>query len=102
MKVLSEAGLEAVDVENLRPHYGRTLWAWSDALEARLARARELTRETVVRAYRLYLAGSAMCFEQGWIALDQVLAIKPTGRPEGGPMRGAQSDYPFNRSYIYR
>ena len=102
MKVLSEAGLEAVDVENLRPHYGRTLWAWSDALEARLGRARELTRETVVRAYRLYLAGSAMCFEQGWIALDQILAAKPTGSLEGGALRGAQSDYPFNRGYIYR
>ena len=102
LKVLSEAGLEAVDVENLRPHYARTLWAWSDALESRLGRAREVTRETVVRAYRLYLAGSAMCFEHGWISLYQMLAAKPSGRLEGGAMRGAQSDYPFNRGYIYR
>jgi cyclopropane-fatty-acyl-phospholipid synthase len=43
-----------------------------------------------------------MCFEQGWIALHQMLAAKPTGRLEGGAMRGAQSDYPFNRGYIYR
>ena len=33
------AGLEMVDTENLRPHYARTLWAWSDALESRLAEA---------------------------------------------------------------
>ena len=102
LKVMAEAGLEAVDVENLRPHYARTLWAWSDALEARLARAREITRETVVRAYRLYLAGSAMCFEQGWISLHQMLASRPSGDPRSGALRGAQSAYPFNRGYMYR
>ena len=35
-----EAGSEPLDVENLRPHYARTLWAWSDALEAQLDAAR--------------------------------------------------------------
>jgi cyclopropane-fatty-acyl-phospholipid synthase len=102
LKVMSEAMLEPLDVENLRPHYGRTLWAWSDGLEANLAKARELTQERVVRAYRLYLAGSAMCFERGWIALYQMLAARPSGQVEDGPMRGAQSAYPFNRAYIYR
>src|SRR5690606_15783149 len=29
---MTDGGLEDVDVENLRPHYARTLWAWSDAL----------------------------------------------------------------------
>jgi cyclopropane-fatty-acyl-phospholipid synthase len=102
LKTLSEAGLEPLDTENLRPHYARTLWAWSDALEARLASARAATSEAVVRAYRLYLAGSAMSFEQGWIALNQMLAARPSGRLEGGALRGAQSDYPFNRGYVYR
>lgn len=101
MKVMAEAGLEAVDIENLRPHYARTLWAWSDALESKLGRAREITRETVVRAYRLYLAGSAMCFEQGWISLYQMLAARPSGDVRDGPVSGAQSDYPFNRGYMY-
>lgn len=102
LKVMAEARLEAVDVENLRPHYARTLWAWSDGLEANLERARQVTRDSVVRAYRLYLAGSAMSFEQGWISLHQMLATRPTGDAADGPMRGAQSDYPFNRSSIYR
>ncbi len=102
LKVMAEAQLEAVDVENLRPHYARTLWAWSDGLEANLERARQVTRDSVVRAYRLYLAGSAMSFEQGWISLHQMLATRPTGDAADGPMRGAQSDYPFNRSHIYR
>ena len=30
-------------MENLRPHYARTLWAWSDELEARQAQARKDT-----------------------------------------------------------
>jgi cyclopropane-fatty-acyl-phospholipid synthase len=101
-ETMSEAQLEPLDLENLRPHYARTLWAWSDALEANLAKARELTRESVVRAYRLYLAGSAMGFEQGWMALFQMLAARPSGHVDQGPMRGAQSQFPFNRAYMYR
>jgi cyclopropane-fatty-acyl-phospholipid synthase len=102
LKVMSETGLEPLDVENLRPHYARTLWAWSDRLEAQLARARELTRESVVRAYRLYLAGSAMSFEQGWISLQQMLAAHPDHDLSSGSIRGAQSRFPFNREYMYR
>ncbi|CAM5785596.1 class I SAM-dependent methyltransferase [Rhizobacter fulvus] len=101
-ETMSEAQLEPLDLENLRPHYARTLWAWSDALEANLAKARQLTRESVVRAYRLYLAGSAMGFEQGWMALFQMLAARPSGQVDQGPMRGAQSQFPFNRAYMYR
>jgi cyclopropane-fatty-acyl-phospholipid synthase len=102
LQVMSEAQLEPLDVESLRPHYARTLWAWSDALESHLEAARRVTRESVVRAYRLYLAGSAMCFEQGWISLFQMLAARPSGDVEAGPLRGAQSAYPFNRAYVYR
>jgi cyclopropane-fatty-acyl-phospholipid synthase len=100
-EVMSEAHFEPLDLENLRPHYARTLWAWSDALEAQLGDARGLTNERVVRAYRVYLAGSAMGFEQGWMSLFQMLAAKPTHVVDGGPMRGAQSVYPFNRGYVY-
>ena len=99
---MAESHLEPLDLENLRPHYARTLWAWSDGLEAQLAKARQLTRDSVVRAYRLYLAGSAMGFEQGWMALFQMLAARQNGRIDGGAMRGAQSPYPFNRAYMYR
>ena len=102
LQVMAEQGLEGLDTENLRPHYGRTLWSWSDALEANLERARAITGEKVVRAYRLYLAGSAMSFERGWLALHQMLAARPSGDVSDGAMRGAQSAYPFNREYIYR
>ncbi len=106
---LAEAGLEMVDAENLRPHYARTLWAWSDALEAQLDAARSVLAghggaahaERVLQAYRLYLAGSAMGFERGWMALHQLLATRPDGDVHGGAMPGAQSVYPFNRRYMY-
>jgi cyclopropane-fatty-acyl-phospholipid synthase len=91
LATMADAGWEAVDVENLRPHYARTLWAWSDALEAQLAEARRMTPEPMLRAYRLYLAGSAMAFEQGWMSVHQVLAAKPSGELAAGAMPGAQS-----------
>lgn len=97
---LARGGLELLDAENLRPHYARTLWAWSDALEAQLARARELTSEATVRAYRLYLAGSAMCFERGWLALYQLLAARPDGAGQPGRTWAARSDYPFTRGHM--
>ena len=107
---VAASGLEMVDTENLRPHYARTLWAWSDALEAQLGEAQailqaqydEAKAAKAIRAYRLYLAGSAMGFEHGWIALHQMLCSRPDGDPNTGVMRGAQSGYPFNREYIYR
>lgn len=102
LATMAEAGWEAVDIENLRPHYARTLWAWSDALEARLEEAGALTSERVLRAYRLYLAGSAVAFEHGWMSLHQMLAAKPSRDHVGGALAGAQSAYPFTRDYIYR
>lgn len=99
-QALSAGGLELVDLENLRPHYARTLWAWSDGLERQLGPARRLSSEATVRTYRLYLAGCAMCFERGWLSLNQLLATRPDGDPSGGAMRGAQSAYPFNRDYM--
>ena len=101
------AGLEMVDTENLRPHYARTLWAWSDALERQLPPASALLESQlgaeeagrVLRAYRLYLAGSALGFEQGWMALHQMLSIRPDPTRTAG--FGAQSDYPFTRDFMY-
>jgi cyclopropane-fatty-acyl-phospholipid synthase len=106
---MATCNLEMVDTENLRPHYARTLWAWSDNLEDRLDEAQRVLVSTagaengakILRAYRLYLAGCAMTFEQGWTALHQILAIRPDGQLQTGTLRGAQSAYPFQRDYMY-
>jgi cyclopropane-fatty-acyl-phospholipid synthase len=110
LREMAVSGLEMVDTENLRPHYARTLWAWSDALEGRLEEAKAVLVKThgeegagtVLRAYRLYLSGCAMTFERGWIGLHQILATRPDGNMNTGNLRGAQSMYPFTRDYIYR
>ncbi len=107
---LARAGLEMVDAENLRPHYARTLWAWSDGLEALLPAARGMLAaqagaeqaDKVLRAYRLYRAGSALGFERGWMALHQMHAIRPDGDTARGALPVAQSDYPFTRDPIAR
>ena len=105
MEAMTNGGLEEVDVENLRPHYARTLWAWSDALEARLPEAAQVLGgeqgARSLRAYRLYLAGCAMAFEHGWIALHQILGQPPaTGRLDelDNP---ADLSYPWRRDYMY-
>lgn len=102
---MAEGGLEDLDVENLRPHYARTLWAWSDSLESQLDAARatlsDKKGERSIRAYRMYLAGCAMGFEHGWIGLHQVLAQHREGwRGDELSMKGDRA-YPWRRDYIY-
>lgn len=109
MDAMTRGNLEPVDAECLRPHYARTLWHWADALEAHLDDARRILggdAEKIIRAYRLYLAGSAMGFERGWTSLFQILASRPVEaterRDHSSTRQGAdQRDYPFNRSYMY-
>ncbi len=88
------SNLECLDAENLRPHYAATLWNWVARLEQHETEAIRLIGEDKYRIWRIYMAGSAHAFEQGWIELWQVLAGKgDTGR---------LSAYPFNREYQYR
>lgn len=90
----------------VRAHCGQG----SDKLQAQQPAAREVPAAQagggpcgkVLCAYRLYLAGSAQALGQGWMALHQMLAIRPDGDMATGTMPGAQSDYPFTREYIYK
>ncbi|MFZ3202537.1 MAG: C17 cyclopropane fatty acid synthase CfaB [Pseudomonas sp.] len=91
---LSDAGLEVVDVENLRLHYARTLEHWSARLETQLEQAALLVPEQALRIWRLYLAGCAYGFAHGWMSLHQILAVKPHA--------DGSHDLPWTRADLYR
>jgi cyclopropane-fatty-acyl-phospholipid synthase len=83
---MAEAGLEIGAVEDLRPHYARTLIHWIRRLEAAEARAIELAGIEKYRIWKVYMPGMALAFDRGWLTIDQVLAFKPTGdRPAPRP-----------------
>jgi cyclopropane-fatty-acyl-phospholipid synthase len=71
---LEEAGFEVRDVQALREHYARTLRAWVANLEADWSTAVRLTSPGRARVWRLYMAASALAFEQARIGVNQVLA----------------------------
>ena len=96
IRELSAAGLELTDAESLRRHYEKTLWAWSDAFEQRLAQMEALAGTRRARIWRVYLAGCAHAFAHGWINLYQLLAVKPVAAPTG-----ALSPLPLSRRYMY-
>ena len=90
---MAAAGLEVVDAEALREHYARTLWKWTEGIEANAEAARREAGEERYRVWRVYLAGSAHAFDRGWLSLWQILAGKPL--PDG------KLPHPLTRRYMY-
>jgi cyclopropane-fatty-acyl-phospholipid synthase len=91
VSVLEEAGLEVRDVECLREHYARTCRAWVDRLEQHWDEAVALSSPGRARVWRLYLAASALAFEQLRTGVNQVLAVRPDEQHRSGlpPTRSA-------------
>ncbi|HEX5093827.1 MAG TPA: class I SAM-dependent methyltransferase [Burkholderiales bacterium] len=94
IKEMGAAGLEVMDSETLRLHYAKTLERWSARLEANLDQARAFAGDKRVRIWRAYLAGCAHAFSEGWVSIQQVLAVKG-GSPRRNPL-------PWSREYMYR
>jgi cyclopropane-fatty-acyl-phospholipid synthase len=90
---LAREGLELVDAEALREHYGKTLWHWVDRLEANADAARLEVGEERFRVWRIYMAGSAHAFDRGWLSLWQLLA--------GKPHADGRLPHPLTRAYMY-
>ncbi len=82
--VLEEAGFEVRDTESLREHYALTLRAWVANLERRWDEAVRLTSAGRARVWRLYIAGSALAFEDNRLGVNQVLAVRPDPRGRSG------------------
>lgn len=79
---MEHAGFEVRDVESLREHYARTLRAWVGNLESGWDEATGLVGQARARIWRLYMAASALGFEDGGISVHQVLGVVPD--PAGG------------------
>src|SRR5512139_3415038 len=76
-RLFEPAGLAVHDVENLRPHYARTLALWRQAFDAHEAEVERMYDARFVRLWRLYLAGSEAGFRSGEMQLFQVLFAPP-------------------------
>ena len=66
-------GLEALDVENLRRHYARTLECWVSRFEEHGAEIQQVVDAATYRIWRIYLAGCAYAFQHDQLAIYQVL-----------------------------
>ncbi|MEU9130089.1 cyclopropane-fatty-acyl-phospholipid synthase family protein [Kitasatospora sp. NPDC048540] len=82
--LLEDAGFEVRDVESLREHYGLTLREWVANLEAHWPEAVRLVGRGRARVWRLYMAASALAFEQNRIGINQVLAVRTTSVGRSG------------------
>jgi cyclopropane-fatty-acyl-phospholipid synthase len=85
LRSLESSSLEIRDVESLREHYVLTLRRWLANLEARREAAIREVGEMRVRAWRLYLLGSADAFATGEISVFQVLSARD-GAQHGLPL----------------
>jgi cyclopropane-fatty-acyl-phospholipid synthase len=81
---MEAAGFEVRDVHSLREHYARTLRHWVANLEAGWDRAVALVGEARARVWRLYMAASAIGFDDGGVSVHQVLGVIPTATGSSG------------------
>lgn len=82
IRAAEASGFEVLDVENLRPHYALTCRRWGQRLTANRDAALRLVDEPTFRAWRIWLAASALSFEDGLNSVYQVLMSK-----RGAPRR---------------
>jgi len=67
-----KAGLHVLAMEDLRKHYAMTCRAWVARLQANAQSCVNLVDEVTYRTWVLYLAGSALSFEDGHLDLAQL------------------------------
>lgn len=98
LAAMERAGLEVVDVENLRRHYAHTLDAWGERFDRNWAHIHALDPkrfdERFRRVWRAYLYGCAEMFRSpaGYTHLFQIVFSK------GNLTR---KSYPMSRGFLY-
>ncbi len=91
MEIFEAWNFSVLDVENLRPHYARTLMHWLIRYEGSFPRITERFGPEFARMWRLYIAGSAAAFLVGSLQLFQVAFA-----------RAASNALPWTRDHMYR
>lgn len=81
---LQEAGFEIRNVEAMREHQVRTVDAWIETLGTHYDQFVDLVGDEVARAWRLYLVGDRLAFDEGRLGVDQVQAVKTTASGVSG------------------
>ncbi len=81
---MEKAGFEVRDVESLREHYSKTLHAWVENLRAGWAEAVSTAGEARARVWLLYMAASANRFDDGGLAVHQILGLKSSAGGRSG------------------
>jgi cyclopropane-fatty-acyl-phospholipid synthase len=77
VRAMQQTGFEVRDVESLREHYSRTLHHWVSNLEEHWDEAVALVGRPRASIWRLYMAASANGFDDGGLAIHQVLGVLP-------------------------
>jgi cyclopropane-fatty-acyl-phospholipid synthase len=72
MKILQPHHYAVTDVENLRPHYAKTVEHWLARFDRFSEQIARMYDPWFARAWRLYLAGSAAAFHAGTLQLFQI------------------------------
>ncbi|WP_063019551.1 cyclopropane mycolic acid synthase family methyltransferase [Nocardia niwae] len=75
-RLAGRAGLGTEKMQELRPHYARTLDCWAEALRAHREEAIALASEEVYQRYIKYLTGCAAQFRAGRIDVVQFTLVK--------------------------
>ena len=90
MQVFEPWDLSVLDVENLRPHYAKTLEHWLARFERSEQKISEMFSPEFMRTWRLYLAGAVAGFRVGTLQLFQIVFA-----------RNACQRIPWTRAHLY-
>lgn len=90
MQIFEPWDLSVLDVENLRPHYAKTLEHWLARFEKCEQQISEMFSPEFMRAWRLYLAGAVAGFHVGTLQLFQIVFA-----------RTACQQIPWTREHLY-
>ena len=90
MDIFEPREFSVLDVENLRPHYAKTLEHWLERYEQHVDQVSSMFDQDFVRAWRLYLSASIAAFTTGSLQLFQITFARPL-----------DTSVPWTRAHLY-